>query len=301
MRNRSRNVLFFGGLVALAVIAAAVAVGIAVAGGDEESKPRYPGRIAVRDGCGLTHFFQDGTDQKELCLTDVWDAVSVSWNGDKLAWDTRNQGIRVGNYDDPSAPIALPAPLGANYAPTLSPDSERTAFLHSVRDDGLYDIWVGDASGTVANAEQVTTTRNVSDVSWSPKGDWLAYVQNWSEETLEGQISLVRPDGTDAHTLVRGDAPEWAPDGKHLVYVHNGSIWTIGTDGKDAQMIVPNGHSPAWSRDGEQIAFMRAERCAQAVCPEHVFLSFTNGTDVRKIGPQFAEERAVLWLPDPFE
>jgi Tol biopolymer transport system component len=301
MTNRRRNLLLFGGLAALAAIAAVLVVGIAVGGGDEESKLPYPGRVAVRSGCGLTHFFQDGSDQKDICLTEAWDAVSLSWNGDQLAWDTRNQGIRVGNYDDPSQPANLSTPQGANFAPSLSPDAERVAFLHSARDDGRYDIWVGDAPGGAANAEQVTNTRNVSDVSWSPKGDWLAYVHDWSDETLEGQISLVRPDGTDERTLVRGDAPEWAPDGKHLVYVHNGSIWTIGSDGENAQMIVANGHAPAWSRDGEQIAFMRAERCGRAVCPEHVFLSFTNGTAVRQIGPEFAEERTVLWLPDPLE
>jgi Tol biopolymer transport system component len=301
MTKRRRNLFLAGGLVAVVVVAAAIGVGIAVGGGDEDSKLAYPGRIGVRNGCGLTNFFQDGSDQAELCLTDVWDAVSLSWNGDQLAWDTRDQGIRVGDYDDPSEPVNLSTPQGTNYAPSLSPDAKRVAFLHSPRDDGRYDIWVVDAPGGDANAEQVTIGRNVSDVSWSPKGDWLAYVRDWSDETLEGQISLVRPDGTDAHTLVRGDAPEWAPDGEHLVYVHNESIWTIGSDGEDAQMIVPNGHAPAWSRDGEQIAFMRAERCGEAICPEHVFLAFANGTGVRQIGPEFAGERIVLWLPDPLE
>ncbi|HEU5064802.1 MAG TPA: hypothetical protein VFT86_02800 [Gaiellaceae bacterium] len=299
MTNRRRNTLFFGGLIALAVIAAAVAVGIAV-GRDDDSGPSLPGRIAVRDGCGLTHFWQDGTDQRELCLSDVWDAVSLSWNGDKLAWDTRNEGIRVGNADDGSGEVTLSAPSGANYAPSLSPDAKKAAFLHSTRDDGRYDIWVGDAGGA-ADAEQVTNTRNVSDVSWSPDGDWLAYVQDWSDETLEGQISLVRPDGEDAHTLVRGDAPEWAPDGKRLVYVHDGNIWTVGSDGEDAKRIIPNGHSPAWSRDGEQIAFMRADRCSKAVCPEHAFHASIDGTGVSQVGPRFSEERIVLWLPDPFE
>jgi Tol biopolymer transport system component len=299
MTQRRRNLLLFGGLIALAAVAAGVAVGIAVIG-DDESAPSLPGRIAVRDGCGLTHFWQDGTDQRELCLSDAWDAVSLSWNGERLSWDTRNQGIRVGNADDGKDELTLSAPPGANYAPSLSPDAERAAFLHSSRDDGRYDIWVGDAGGA-ANAEQVTNTRNVSDVSWSPEGDWLAYVQNWSDETLEGQISLVRPDGEDAHTLVRGDAPEWAPDGKHLVYVRNRSIWTIGSDGEDAKMIIPNGHSPAWSRDGKQIAFMRAERCSKAICPEQVFHASTDGSGVRQVGPQFSEERIVLWLPDPFE
>jgi WD40-like Beta Propeller Repeat len=297
MTKRRRNLLLVAGLVALAAVGAAVAVGIALTR-DRTNKPRYPGRIAVQNGCGITHFFQDGSDQQEICLSDAWDAVSLSWNGKKLAWDTRNQGLRVANADG-SDEFTISAPLGANYAPSLSPDGDRVAFLHSAGDDGRYDIWVGDVDAS--NAEQVTNSRNVSDVAWSPKGDWLAYVQNWSEETLEGQISLVCPDGKEAHTLVEGDAPEWAPDGEHLVYVHDRSIWTIGSDGKDATMIVPNGHSPTWSRDGEQIAFMRAQRCPRAVCPEHVFLAFTNGTDVREIGPAFAGERTVLWLRDPFE
>ena len=299
MTRRRGNLFLFGGLIVLALVAVAVAVGIVV-GRDDDSGPRLPGRIAVRDGCGLTHFWQDGTDKRELCLPEAWDAVSLSWNGEMLAWDTRDQGLRVGNADDPSDPIDIATPLGANYAPSLSPDAKRAAFLHSPRDDGRYDIWVASAGG-VENAEQVTNTRNVSDVSWAPKGDWLAYVQNWSDETLEGQISLVRPDGDDAHTIVRGDAPEWSPDGEQLVYVHNGSIWTIGSDGEDAKMIIRNGHSPAWSRDGRQIAFMRADRCSKAICPEHAFHASIDGTGVSQVGPRFSEERTVLWLPDPFE
>ena len=295
--TKKRLNLLAAGLVALLAVAAVV-VGIAL-GGDEDNKPRYPGRIAVRHDCGIVHFFQDGSDQKTLCLTDAWDAVSQSWNGEKLAWDTRASGLRIAD-DDAANEFNLSVPQGANFGPTLSPDGKRFAFLHSARDDGRYDIWVGDVNAN--NAEQVTTTRNVTDVVWSPKGDWLAYVQNWSDETLEGQISLVRPDGDDAETIVTGDTPEWAPDGKHLVYVHNRSIWTVGSDGEDATRIIPNGHSPAWSRDGEQIAFMRAERCAEA--PHATSTSSSpsrTGQDVREIGPAFPEERAVLWLRDPFE
>jgi Tol biopolymer transport system component len=297
MTKKRRNLFLVAGLVALVAVGAAVAVGIAL-GGDEDHKPRYPGRIAVRDGCGLVHFFQDSSDQRTLCLTGIWDAVSLSWNGKKLAWDTGAAGLRIADEIGENE-YTLSVPQGANFGPSLSPDGKRVAFLHSARDDGRYDIWVGDVDAN--NAEQITNTRNVTDVVWSPKGDWLAYVHDWSDETLEGQISLVRPDGDGDKTLVGGDTPEWAPDGKHLVYVHNRSIWTVGSDGQDAKRIIPNGHSPAWSRDGDQIAFMRAERCAEPPCEEHVFLAFTDGQAVRQIGPAFPEERAVLWLRDPFE
>jgi Tol biopolymer transport system component len=295
MSRRVRILLVVAGCLVLAAVAAAI--GLAVTRDNGPHKPRYPGRIAVRDGCGLKHMFFDGTDQRELCLQGVFDTVSVSRNGDKIAWDTKS-GIVVANADA-SGPIDAPVPLGSNAAPTLSPDGKKIAFLHSPKDDGKYDIWV--SSTTENDAEQETNTRNVTDVVWSPTGEWLAYVQNWSDETLEGQISLVRPNGSDAHTLVSGDAPDWSPDGKTLVYVHNGSIWTVDADGKNAHRLIANGNSPAWSRDGDLIAFMRSEKCARNLCPEHAYLAFANGTDPHQVGPAYLGERQVVWLPDPFE
>lgn len=297
MSRRTRILVIVAGLVVLAAVVAALGFAFTRGGGSHE--PRYPGRVAVRAGCGLRHMFFDGSDQKLMCLRDVFDTVSVSRNGDKLAWDTKNGNVLTVSGADGTSPVNAPVPPGSNAAPSLSPDAKKIAFLHSPRNDGKYDIWVG--STTVSDAEQETNTRNVSDVAWSPTGDWLAYVQNWSEDTLEGQISLVRPNGDDARTLVPGDAPDWSPDGKQLVYVHNGSIWTVNADGTDAHQLIPNGHSPAWSRDGQMIAFMRAEKCARNICPEHAYLAFANGTDPHPVGPRYLSERVVVWLPDPFE
>jgi Tol biopolymer transport system component len=243
--------------------------------------------------------FFDASDQKMMCLQDVFDTISVSRNGEKLAWDTKGgQSLLVSGVDGQS-PVSVPVPLGSNSAPSLAPDGAKIAFLHSPRNDGDYDIWV--TSTTVPNAEQETNTRNVSDVVWSPTGDWLAYVQNWSPDTLEGQISLVRPNGDDSHTVTNGDAPDWSPDGKKLVYVHNGSVWTINANGTDAHRLIPNGHSPAWSRDGELIAFMRTDKCGKNLCPEHAYLAFADGTEPHQVGPRYASERQIVWLPDPFE
>jgi Tol biopolymer transport system component len=297
MSRRVRIAIIVAGCVVLAAVAATI--GYAVTRDDGPHKPRYPGRIAVRDGCGLRHMFFDAKDQKVMCLQDLFDTVSVSRNGDKIAWDTNGGTAIVVADADGSNPVNVPVPPGSNSAPSLSPDGTKVAFLHSAENDGRYDIWV--ASVTASDAEQVTSTRNVSDVAWSPTGDWLAYVQNWSEDTLQGQISLIRPSGDDAHTLATGDAPDWSPDAKHLVYVHNGSIWTLDADGTNARQLIPNGHSPAWSRDGELIAFMRAKKCARNLCPEHAYLAFANGTDPHPVGPLYGGERQVVWLPDPFE
>jgi Tol biopolymer transport system component len=297
MSRNSRTVI---AIVLVAVLAADLAaLGFAFTRGGGSDMPRLPGRVAVRAGCGLDNMWLDGSDRRTMCLQDVFDEVSLSWDGRQLAWDTKQGGAIFISGADGANPFNASLPLGTNVVPSLAPDGKKVAFLHSPRDDGLYDIWV--TSTTASNAEQVTNTRNVSDVVWSPKGDWIAYVQNWSEETLEGQVSLVRPSSDDAHTLVGGDAPDWSPDGEKIVYVHNGGLWTINADGTSARLIVRDGHSPAWSRDGKQIAFLRIEKCAKAVCPEKLMVVNVDGTDERAVGPDYPGERRVLWLPDPFE
>jgi Tol biopolymer transport system component len=289
-----RSIALIAGVVLLGLAAAAFVYAISRDGDD---LPRRPGRIAFRGGCGLRHMWPDGTDQRVMCLPKLWAVASLSWDGKRLAWDT-GTGLTIA-YADGFSPVAIPAPRGANFDPSLSPDADEVAFLHSPRDDGRYDLWVGSTS--IDNAEQVTNTRNVSGVAWSPAGDWIAYVRGWSETTFEGEIVLIRPDGDDEQVLARGDAPTWSPDGSRLAFFHEGGIWTIDADGSDPRTLVPNGESPAWSRDGNLIAFTRDVPCGNPVCKERVFLVGANGGAAHGVGPTFSGPRSIVWLPDPFE
>jgi len=300
LRMRRRTLLITGALVVLVAVAAGVGLALTRDGDDGID---LPGRIAVIDGCGLKHMWSDGTDQRELCLPGIWESVSLSFNGKTLAWDTSKgsqSGISIAK-PDATDERQLPLPGTVNVAPSLSPDGRRVAFLHSAADDGRYDVWSTDANSTSDVAEQVTAVRNVSFVAWSPKDDWLAYVKDWSEETLEGKIVLVRPNGDDEHLLGAGDQPAWAPDGKTLAFVRDGNIWTVARDGSQRRLLTRKGEAPAWSRDGKQVAFMREEKCGGPDCKERVFLVFANGGDPRSVGPRFSAGHRLLWLPDPNE
>jgi hypothetical protein len=299
-RMRRRTLLIAGALVVLVAVAAGVGLALARDGDDG---PDLPGRIAVIDGCGLKHMWSDGTDQRDLCLPGIWESVSLSFNGKTLAWDTSTgpqSGIMIAKSDASDAHL-LPLPRTVNVGPSLSPDGHRLVFLHSAADDGRYDVWSTDATSSSDVAEQVTAVRKVSFVAWSPKGDWLAYVKDWSDETAEGKIVLVRPNGDDERLLGAGDQPAWAPDGKTLAFVHGGNLWTVARDGSERRLLTRNGEAPAWSRDGNQVAFMREENCGRAECKERVFLVFTDGNEPRSVGPRFPAGHRLLWLPDPNE
>jgi Tol biopolymer transport system component len=294
MKIGRRSVALVAGLVLLGLTAAAVVYAV---GRDGDDLPRHSGRIAFRGGCGLRHMWPDGTDQRVMCLPSVWAMLSLSWDGKKLAWDT-GSGLSIADADGFN-PVPIPVPPGANFDPSLSPDADEVAFIHSPRDDGRYDLWVGSTS--INNAEQLTNTRDVSSIAWSPAGDRIAYVEGWSEITFEGEIVLIRPNGEDQTILARGDAPTWSPDGSRLAFSHKGGIWTIDADGSDSRMLITNGDSPAWSRDGGLIAFTREIPCGKPVCKQRVFVVDATGGQARGVGPTFSGPRSLVWLPDPFE
>lgn len=294
MKLRRRKIVLLAGLVLLCLIAAAVVYAVVK---DDNAIPRHAGRIAIRDDCGLRHMWADGTDQRVMCLPSVWAATSVSRDGKKLAWDT-GTGLSIASSDG-SDTVPLQAPPGANFDPSLSPDADEVAFLHSPRDDGRYDLWVGSTS--MNDAQQLTNTRDVSSIAWSPTGDWIAYVNAWSEVTFEGDLMLIRPNGEDETLLTRGDSPTWSPDGSRLAFVHQEDIWVIDADGSDSRRLIANGESPSWSRDGSLIAFTREVPCGKPVCRERVFVVGAGGGEPRGVGPTFAGPRSIAWLPDPFD
>lgn len=101
---------------------------------------------------------------------------------------------------------------------------------------------------------------SITDGAWSPNRTRIAF--HW-DEARNGGIATERPDGSHArfirHTKY-GTQPDWAPDGRHIVFISFGRVVTIGTNGKHRHVISRRrkGFSfPAWSPRGDVILATR--------------------------------------------
>ena len=99
---------------------------------------------------------------------------------------------------------------------------------------------------------------------------WIAYEARLDDRLL---LFLIRPDGSDPHPLVPeldgGDQskPDWSPDGKQIVFTMadggRESLWTVGVDGSNPQMLLECSDEcaflddPSWSPDGGHVVYGR--------------------------------------------
>jgi Tol biopolymer transport system component/DNA-binding winged helix-turn-helix (wHTH) protein len=155
--------------------------------------------------------------------------------------------IGVGGGDS----MQIPIPMREVWLLDVSPDGSTILF----KDRDHYNLWsVGSLGGSLRHL----TTVDTRTAAWSPDGKTVVYA------TSDGDISLLRGDGTGAHKLASAegsvDEIAWSPDGGRLRYSKDNALWEMSSTGSNLHRLLPQWPSShccgRWTPDGRFFVFM---------------------------------------------
>ncbi len=179
--------------------------------------------------------------------------------------------LKMLKYDSGSETIM--AAIGVNAQTLRQPTRRRwfpkaaiAALAAIVLTVGGYFIWSGGKTAPApapkpANFTQLTRKPGQEIYpSLSPDGKLLVYAD---AEAGNWDIYLQRVSGTTPINLTGDSAandsqPAFSPDGEQIAFRSDregGGIFIMGATGESVRRLVSQGHNPAWSPDGQEIAF----------------------------------------------
>jgi Tol biopolymer transport system component len=159
--------------------------------------------------------------------------------------------------------VTLTGNGSADMEPQLSPDGKLVVFQSD--ESGNMDINLAD----LQNETIVRLTSEVSDDTspkWSPNGKQIAFV---SDRDGNNEVYSMDVDGTNLTRVTSNknedELGDWSPDSAWLVFSSAGNeaeqgLWLRNPNGINlVRLTSDQDRDPAWSRDGNHIAFVRGE------------------------------------------
>lgn len=213
------------------------------------------------------------------------------------------------------------APGPANSPPAPTGRSANGAIYYRVGGgDGPSRIEAVEADGTgqrvVFDGDPLL---HVAQIAWSPDGSRIAYLD---AIPAERGIYVADPDGSDPVKLTDGanDAwPSWSPDGSKIVFSSSADdptlptcepgadfrcptdVYVVDADGTDLTRLTDDAapeYQPAWSPNGDRIAFVRSSGGTAGEAPL-IFTMDVDGSDVRQASSgEGGSDFSPSWSPD---
>jgi Tol biopolymer transport system component len=222
----------------------------------------------------VTPFTSDGGEKRDPALSPDGELVAYSWAGPADDnWDIYVKGRGPG-----TRPLRLTENPSQDRSPVWSPDGRQIAFVRDL--DGGPAIYTAPwPSGQERRLIQLTGPINmfgdyyfVTILSWSPDGEWLAFVEKPSADeparivrlalaTLEKQPLTSPPSDTGGDFY-----PALSPNGSQLAFVRsstggygNQDVWVQPAGGPGPRQLTFERYAEigglAWTPDGREIVF----------------------------------------------
>lgn len=163
-------------------------------------------------------------------------------------------------------------------------------------------LWVARTDGTdtlkITDSLQPTSCANFY---LSPDGVWVAY------QSGEEGLYVANTGNAEKRLMVEGvvGTVSWFPDSKGIVYTQGDEVYAVLLDKSSPPQVLASGGrkflSPAWSPDGNYIAFLETVPGQDVL---NVILIKSDGTSWHKLGSTARDEEGLVcpdvvsWSPD---
>jgi Ca2+-binding RTX toxin-like protein len=305
------------------VLAAVFAAGLTAASSAHAAFPGENGKIAFMDSNGVQ--VTDPAGRVITTLRDEGRDPAFSPDGDRIVFsDQRAVDCRpypfcdfeqsLFTMNDDGTGVQQITRGGQDYYPSFSPDGDQIVFGR-FGDARESEIFVANADGTgVRKLTAGNSDTFYTSPVFSPDGETIAFAQQTqSPRGLVSTIYAMDADGSDRRALTPSIVQRsyhhlsYSPDGERIAFDKTGhpatfvetggeTVFTMDADGSNVTRLTDGG-APAFSPDGEQLAFTRhhAEGCNPRTgsCFEHIdlYVADSDGENPVRLPRSRSDER----------